>query len=1187
MNPAPPVVCAPLEGTLLVEASAGTGKTWTIAGLYLRLVVELGLRCEQILVLTFTEAATAELRERIRHRLHQARVAAETGAGGDPLLEIVVERAAREPALAARLGNAIRGFDEAAIHTIHGFCNRVLDDNAFESGLPFDAELVPDDGDRLAEIAADFWRRELYSAPELYVRRVLARYPSPGALGTALRPFVAKPYLVRRGGEQRTDLQATCRVLERTWAELQALGADLAATLEPVLEHGDLDPSRYRRDHVRRWLDRLETLLGAGDPLALAGWDKLARFTPAVLEAHARGPVPEHPVFELCARLAGEAAALDRAALALDRRFLDYCDTELGLRKRRERRRAYDDLLVDLHGALHGSGGGALARRVRARYPAALIDEFQDTDPQQYAILRAIYAGTDAPFVMVGDPKQAIYGFRGADVFTYLQGASDAPQHATLAYNWRSSPALVQAFNTLFTRPPAPFLIEAIRCDPVYAAPREREALLIEGDASEPLVLWQLPAGGADRRLTVEAATQAAVDACTAEIVRLLDAARAGRARLGARALAGGDIAVLVRKHAQGRQVREALRAAGVATVEIGQENVFHSREAQELALFLHAAAEPARETVLRAALGTELAGLDAAAIAALACDEGAWQEWLERFHRYHQLWREHGIARMFAAAAVDLEVASRLLQYDDGERRLTNVRHVIELAQQHATEVRAGPEALLRWLARRRAAERLENDAQLLRLDSDAQLVRIVTVHKAKGLEYPIVFCPFLWDSPRTQDKGPFVWHDPQAHWQPVLELGSPERALALAQRRREDFAESLRLAYVSMTRAEQRCYVVWADTRDAARSPAAWFLFAPAQATAADAIEAQARHVAALDADAQRADLQALVREAGACIRIQEAPGRSAARLPAPGVTDAPLRARVARAPVPAPWRVTSFTALVAGAHGDALAETPDHDALAQTASEEAVQARGIFAFPRGARAGSCLHAVLERLDFAGAEDGLVDAVVARELERWGFEHHWHAAIGAHVRKVIATPLAPAGLRLADLDRAHRLDELEFHYPIASVHERALRALFDDAALPWPEGVRRASRALTFAPVHGYLKGYIDLVFEAGGRWYLADYKSNWLGAEIDAYARECLAPVMAREHYYLQYLLYLVALHRYLGRRLPGYDYDVHMGGAYYLFLRGMDPARGPACGVFHERPPRALIEALDGLLRGERP
>ncbi|HXG29161.1 MAG TPA: exodeoxyribonuclease V subunit beta [Nevskiales bacterium] len=1171
----------PLRGLHLVEASAGTGKTHAITGLYQRLVLEAGIPVPNILVVTYTKAATEELRSRIRERLAATRAALAAG-GDDPPEE---ERRLR----LRRATDALRGFDEAAIYTIHGFCQRVLGDAAFESGAAFEAELVPDERALLQEVVDDFWRREFYTASPLLVGHLLAQGWTPEKLCDLVRPYLGKPYLEVRAAAATPRLEPLETEYRAAYGELRAIwreqGEEALLRLRAAVAGKALNAASYKLAKVEAWARQLAALLEPEEPL-LRGGEALEKLSATALAGKTnKGKAPpEHPLFDACGRLHAAHRTLAEGygvvLKALRPKLLAFCNEELARRKRREQRLSYDDLLLDLDRALAGPGGARLAEAVAGRYRAALIDEFQDTDPVQFGIFQRLYQGREGPVFLVGDPKQAIYSFRGADIFAYLRARRGADQAHTLDTNWRSTPDLIAAVNSLFERHPLPFLFEEIPFQPAEAAAKTRESLRIAGEEElAPLRIWPLPLAEARKALSKNEAAAQAVAATAAAIARLLNLSAQGRATLGGRSLEGGDIAVLVRKHRHGRQMREALLALGVPSVQQAQDDVFDTLEAQELERVLLALAEPGREALVRAALAGSLMGADGARLYALSQNESAWEAVLEDFHRYHRLWRERGFMPMFRAWLAEQGVASRLLAHRDGERRLTNLLHLAELLQKQASAARLGLEGLVKWFADRRASRGGADEEALLRLESDEQLVKIVTIHKSKGLQYPIVFCPFLWDAVGKEDEdAPFTFHERDEARSAVLELGSERAAACRPLAREEALAEDLRLLYVALTRAQYQCSVVWGKISQAQYSGLAWLLHAPG-GRPADPLQALEERYTALDANGLGNDLEKLVAAGQGRIVLQEPPATGEPYRPQPPA-EPELRALPAWRELTMPWRIGSFTALVAGSGS----ELPDHDAGPAPAEEEPGRERepSVFTFPRGAKAGTCLHALFERLDFASADAASVAALAERVLTAHGFDaDQWGGAVTRLVAATLDAPLGEDGLRLRGIGLSRRLTELGFHYPVRGLAAPGLAALL---ARHLPEPYATAAQRLAFRPLDGFLKGFIDLVFQGpDGRFYLADYKSNWLGESAEDYAPGRLPPVMARDDYYLQYLLYTVAVHRYLGERLRGYDYRRHFGGVYYLFLRGLDPAR-PGHGVFFDRPAPELVTELDRWLGG---
>ncbi|MBC9073080.1 exodeoxyribonuclease V subunit beta [Thauera sp. CAU 1555] len=1213
---APDVFAYPLDGIRLIEASAGTGKTWSICGLYLRLLLEGGLTVDRVLVVTFTKAATAELSARIRARIVDTlRVLDGGDPGPDPFVPrlIAVSAAAGiDPAtMAERLRHALQVFDEAAIFTIHGFCQRALADTPFAAGLPYALELVEDDSALRREVAEDFWRRRVAGAalPAALARLLVGSGDCPEKWADYLRADMARPLATRLWDETAaaSSPDEAETALRRAFAALDGtqLPAALAMLNGPAVK---LHKGSYKPETVATAAAQWSAWLASGDPLhplPAAKERKLHLLAAATLADKSTGGAapPAHPFFDAADTLLAARSALEEATaaarLALLRDFLAECAEDLRTRKRAQRQIAFDDILWNAHRALTGDDQPWLAAALHARYPAALIDEFQDTDPLQFAIFSRVYdrPGARGSLFLVGDPKQAIYSFRSADLFAYLAAREQADARYTLAHNQRSTPALIDACNRLFAANPAVFMLPGLDYAAVLPGGRQRAPLIDRtpsGSDPAALRLWQIPAlaQAPDERLPRAQALARAAEASAAEIARLLAAAAAGELRIGERPLAPGDIAVLVRSHRQGSRMRRALAALGVGSVELAQMSVFHGEDAEELERVLLAIAEPTRPARVLAALSTTAMGRDAAALAALAADEAALPAVLERFARWRELWLARGFGVMLRRWMADEGVAARLLVRPDGERRLTNLMHLAELLQQDAGA--AAPEALLRLLATRRA-ESGGGEAAQLRLESDRNLVQIVTIHRAKGLEYGVVFCPFLFDgyARRGGDGELRAWHDEAGEL--LLDyrraLDPADKAEIDTRLRLEAAAEDLRLIYVALTRAIHRCYLVVGcyatlsfgkpgyseSTRSLLNwmvagqgsAPADWFAAKPG----VEAVEAAWQGLAAASA----------AHSEGPSISLAALPEGAGQALPAS--LDATRRPQaLTPPPIPPGWRVGSFSALVSGARHDEAAR--DHDAHARPVAPEAMAGQAppaddILRFPRGPVAGDCIHAVFERIDFRDPAgwDAAIAGALADHPQRAGEAAVLPRMLRAMLHDVLATELAP-GLRLDRVAPARRAVELGFHLPAPQLCAEALNA--------WLAAHRYPAPRLAFGDLTGYLKGYIDLVFEHDGRYWVLDWKSNHLGERMQDYAPPALAGAMAAHGYHLQQLLYTVAVHRHLRRTLADYDYERHFGGVLYLFVRGVRPhwqTDGVPAGVFRHRAEAAVIDALDRLLAGE--
>ncbi|EZH78122.1 exodeoxyribonuclease V subunit beta [Aeromonas hydrophila] len=1182
----------PLYGERLIEASAGTGKTYTIAGLYLRLLLGHGplieegkdagqpsaherpLSVTEILVVTFTEAATAELRGRIRARIHEARLAFMRGESKDALLSQLLAEVEDHELAARRLLAAERQMDEAAVFTIHGFCQRMLKQNAFESGALFETEFLTDDSQLRLQAVSDYWRSEFYPVDKPLASAVRALWPSPAALLREMGSWLDNSELEMRPPAGDETLVARHQA---AMARIEAVKREWLAQGDEIRRQTDGQVSRYTGKNYEGWLAKIADW-AQDEASGYVIPKELERFGQTVLEENLKkgGAVPTLPLFsqidELLASRPGiRDLILQRAAVVVRSR--------MQASKRQAHQLSFDDLLKDLDGALGSGLGEQLCERIRATYRVAMIDEFQDTDPQQYRIFHRLYGGhTDTALLMIGDPKQAIYGFRGADIFTYIQARRNVSAHYTLGRNWRSSRALVAAVNGLFERAKDPFIYEAdIPFLPVEAQGKSK-ALQLDGEAAPVLHCWQLSGQPTFNKGDYQSRMARAT---AVEIHRLLTLAREGKAQIGDQPVKAGDIAVLVRTGAEGKLVQQELARLAIASVYLSnRESVLAQVEAREILLILHACQNPGEERSLRAALATGLFDLDAKALDELASDERAWESAVQEFMEYRKIWHKRGVLAMLRALLHRRNLASSLLASPNGERRLTNFLHLGELLQQVSCEL-DGEYALLRWLGEAASRPDGQDAEQVLRLESERKLVQIVTIHKSKGLEYPLVFLPFIC-SHRAADTPLFHEADGAGN-RTVLDLTGAEASLAEADRER--LAEDLRLLYVALTRGVYATWLGLAPVRsgngksektDLHQTAIGYLLQKGEEGDAATLATALTKLAQALPGVA--VGEPSLTRPAPMAVE-EEQPGEP--------------QVRHFTGTLERDWWISSYSGLAAQGHGHSkgVLANPGFDdevvteaaALAadlSTAQPEEAPPPFIFTFPKGARPGTLLHSLFETIDFQSASGEPLTEHIATLLAQDGFDESWAQVLQQQVEAVLDTPLDTGfgePVRLRDLAPERKQVELEFFLPMGRVTAPALTALCQQH-----DPLSRGNKPLSFATVQGMLKGFIDLVFEWQGRWYLLDYKSNHLGMSPADYSRPALEQAMAEHRYDLQYQLYSLALHRLLALRLPGYDFDQHFGGVFYLFLRGM-----PQGGIFHTRPSRELVLGLDELFRnGDR-
>lgn len=1219
-----------LHGVQAIEASAGTGKTFTLATLVLRLVVERGLRIEQVLAVTFTEAATQELRSRIRARLllasglldtMMAEVAgvADAASSDEPdtgeSSETTITRAVLDAhragsgeslgSLRNRLRSAIDGIDLAAIYTIHGFCARVLRDHALESGQGFDTpDLLANDRDLREEIAADLWRVgaiETEGANDL-----LTLWPGgPEAMAADLSALVRERVLMPEAGPLPADpSQPLHEAADRLIAAVREHGEAFRMDVLAAIAGKVLNGQSYKIDWVDGLFDALRQWSGHGDAAVIFQHDRLDRLTVDFLTAKTnKGKDASRPASPLSAVVAEYLVVRDALeAYRAARRVNVLHDVRrearrrLALRKRELRVQTYDDLIDRVAEALDGPQADALVARLREQYRIALVDEFQDTDWRQWQIFRRVFGADsgDPALFLIGDPKQAIYGFRGGDVDTYLAAVEQksTTKAPPLVHNFRSRPSVLAAVDALYAAAgDDAFVVKDIVFHPVKPGGvcLDRHYLVAESSTSAAkaglmpapaLTIWRAPAplpdaAGKVKPWSADQSRALATAACVAQIHRVLTQSRAGQQLIDGRALQPGDMAVLVRSHGEATRIRQALAEAGIPAVAAGKQSLFATDEARDLHALLLALLHGADDTRLRMALATVLVGVDAAGIAALESNGDALHD-----RRLQALaWREQ-LDTGGALALVNslcAQQAQRLLGLHDGERRLTNYLQLGERLQEAQRDT-LGLHGLVDWLTRAIAQADGHDDTQLLRLESDARRVQVVTLHKSKGLEYPLVFLPYAGIGGRTRPAGRYVIVNESGervlHWHLQAEQSGWEPSKAAWQRAEK--AEDARLLYVGLTRARHALWLATGDFANHAASALAPMLANPTGLAKAhpDAI--------ILDDTRPSGELPWLTTE-------------NESAVPA---------ARVQQRHPAADWWVYSFTQL---AHADSQASArADSGQLVMAATTEDVGSAadepaldpllqetvgpvddGHDARFSGSRFGNVLHAALERVDFAAwahwrdgdsapADQANVLRSALREEGYGETDLDDGAALLTGLVGRTLTVRLPEGGALHALNPDERRAEIEFHF---AMQPTAVPALLD---LLHGHGMLRERRGFGLRrQLEGLMTGKIDLTYVHDGRWYVLDYKSN----RLPRYDASAMAAAMAHSEYDLQALIYTLALHRWLRFRLgEGYDYARDFGGIRYLFCRGLAPHADSGDGVHAQRFAPELVHALDALFAG---
>jgi exodeoxyribonuclease V beta subunit len=1190
----------PLTGTNLIEASAGTGKTYTISGLFLRLVLEKQLTVDQILVVTFTKAATEELKGRIRNTLLEAKSAFLTNSSHDIFIEAIVRKYENRVLAIQLIQDALTDFDNASIFTIHGFCQRILHENAFETQSLFDTELVTDSTGLTREIVDDFWRKYFYNLPIEFISYLLKKVSGPEYFVRLLKhsrttdikivPELEKPDL-----DSLQDFRKMFNRLRTVWpksrSQVTKLLKDqsLSGSVYGSLKTPTTQIGKSKRDLIIisliALMDRFVDEKSVGFPL-FKGFEK---FTSTKIENSTLKnyrPI-SHEYFDICDSLYHKSVSLESEMEIYLMYFKSLCfkfaRKQLLDRKIQNNIQFYDDLLIKLKNALEGNGGKKLAQLIRKKYSVALVDEFQDTDSFQYIIFTRIFDSIKSIFFMIGDPKQSIYSFRGADIFSYMKAARNTDSKYTLIKNWRSDPNMITAVNTIFSNINAPFIFDRIEFEKGISGKKFKS---MNEKTLPALTLWYL---GINKKLKIfkplnkTEAVPLIAKTVAGEISRLISK---GKNNLSHN-ITAKDIAVLVRTNRQAQIIKQALSLRDIPSVLYLTGNIFHTHEAMEMERILLGIAEPGNEKAFNAAMVTDILGIYGEDLDSISREPFRFETKYSRFREYFRLWKRYGFIRMFRMLMVEEKVRERILSFSDGERRLTNLLHLAEILHQQSFEKKLGITGLLKWLSEQRDAESPESETHQLRLESDDQSVKIITIHKSKGLEFPVVFCPFSWEGSLINGRE-ILFHDKDINETLTLDLGSKHFKTHLAIAQNERLAENLRLLYVALTRAIHKCYLVWGRFNTAETSAIAYLLHykgKPEDSLRENLLTSLREDISEKKEEDFLDDLKELSTKSEGSIEIVPLTPDDAIKQLEMEDKKEELSYRHFSGQIDTTWNISSFSHLISQRTLDA--ELPDRDIyhdLYTTITGNDISLynnQNMFSFPKGTRAGIFFHDILEHLDFAEGSREERIKLISNKLREYRFEPEWQKPVCTMLDNVLSLPLCinETTLMLSSVHCSNRINEMEFYFPLKPLSPNRLRKIFTHyGGINLVDDFPNQIGKLRFSLTKGFMKGYIDMVFYHQDRFWLVDWKSNYLGNRIEDYNKNVLNNVMCRDFYILQYHLYLIALHQYLQQRIPEFSYERHFGGVFYIFIRGVDPDKGTEFGIYKDVPDATLVDAL---------
>ena len=1173
----------PIKSRLLIEANAGTGKTYTIVGIFVRLLIEKKVTVDEILVVTFTRKATAELRGRILTRLRNC-LSVLTGrnenADDDEFLnEFLIRIEDRSDAI-NRLKAAIQNFDESNVSTIHGFCQKVLKEEALHTKTPFELEVTSRD-DLLDRAVEDYWRifMDRYSNTNpgrYYITKLLKIAKTPNDLKSKLSSLLKKPYSRIEAETMENPVEYLERVLDLK-NEMREIWQSEKEELEEIFQTTGI--SRYQQ-YLESRKKNLDDFL-ADDSFTSDSFKQLENFTSDYLydESNLKKngePTKEHHFFEVCNQYSELINEVGRVSTTI------LHNAYLEIKRRREELAkssgeiTYDDLLITMENSLvREEGSSELRAKLLEKYPYALVDEFQDTDPVQYSIFDSIYPESPGKhsLMMIGDPKQAIYGFRGADVYTYLKAKKGSDEDVyRLNKNFRSSPDLIHAVNQIFIGDDNSFIENRIQFEQSEPGKKDKNPeYFVDGNEPVPLKITAVTGLEGNKGNVRDIVYSQTVK----ELAVLLEQSEEGRVRIDNRKLEAGDIAVLVSGHKDAEEIKRRLKKVGVDAVTYSRQKVFETFEANRLELLMQAVLNPLNNFAVNNALMSGLFGLKLDQLYELKENELHNRELREFLDELQELWQQKGFYSMFRKLMIHKNRISELANLENAERVFTNLFHLADICSKAELEGKLDPKSLHTWFCKEMTAGD-EDDEKTLLLESDQNLVKISTIHNSKGLEFPVVFCPTLWQGFDNSKNIIAEYHDDKTD-DTVINISqtdSPERNEAVLKSQIESVAEEVRKAYVALTRAKYECRVIWKTHTNsnlsglgAALLGREQFIRYQGDKVKEDKDLSDETFTETLNELGADKNIEvSLLKEADLKVRTERVRWKESKK------SELIIHKYNGRDILPVMHTAESFSSLV---HHKTPGE-PDYDHFLEN-FDDALQAKqerkkdlNIFTFPRGATAGTALHKLFEdpKFEFNKAENADHSEIIQDVLDRYGFDEKWTGVIDRMMKKVAGAEVGP--LNMSKVKPGDYIREMEFHFSSSKVKSEELFGIIRNDSEP----------NLSNQQIKNYMTGFIDLVVRQQDKYYIIDYKSNHLGDSLDDYSKEKMENEILAAGYDLQYHLYTVALVKYLRKKVEGFDYERDFGGAGYLFLRGIAP--GSETGIWFQKPEFSVIKNFESAL-----
>ncbi len=1157
----------PLLGTSIIDASAGTGKTFTITHLYIRFILEQELEVNQILVVTFTNAATQELKGRIRDLIEDTKQFLTDTNIKNESLELLFKSFRGKDTAVRIIEKAQENFDKAAIFSIHSFCQRVLTLFPLETKSLLKQKFIEDENAFRESAIKDYWRTNIIIQRHSKLGFILSFWASPQELLNDVQPLLGFENEIRKYKNQKNQIESK-KEIHSLWKTISDYWEKERNIFLSILEQNPvLSKVTYKPVKTDQLFKEIDELIALDLPYKIPeSWNLLTKTQLQKSTKKAQSDERfEHDFFDIAevfSKAHQEWLVAEKKDIVMD--ASNYVSGEVERLKNENYNLSFDDLI---HRVSQVASNRSFTSKVTKLYPVAMVDEFQDTDHKQYSIFSNLYINKsdeadDLSLIMIGDPKQAIYRFRGADVFTYQQAKQQTQRKYTLVKNYRSSSAYVNLINRFFTGNENAFIFKnLIDFKPAKAILKKEELLYNDESIAEPLVTWIYPFK--EKASAKTKAENYFSDYCAQEVFELL---RSNNYKLNNKGkIEAKDIAILVKTGRQAIKIKKALATRGISSALILRESVFCSEQAREINCLLDTLIDSGNNKKLYSLLATDLFCWRADEIYNLQNNNQQLIKLLEQIKKYHRMWKKSGILAMFFEVLTDQKSLDKNILDSFGTRKITNWLHIVELLQAKASQHGSFTQ-VVNWLQDQRyqAVNNHSNEAEehQLRLESDSDLVRIVTVHKSKGLEYPIVFLPFMWSVP-SQRKLPdsYSYHDDEGY-KHVMLMDESQRT----RWHKENLAEEMRLLYVAMTRAKFRCYLAWGHISGAANSAVANCLY--------ENIRLQSEFPKKFDGISETDFLEPFNQlncgEELVHIKFNNEKISDDIIVLSNGKKDEFQAALKISRSIKQDWQVSSYSKIVSTAkhkqHNPLVNIERTHLSILDKNMESLTR----FNFPKGAKPGNFLHDILEHQIFNQPID---QNNLEKRCLQYGYELKWLPCLTEWLVDILKADID--GFSLSELMEENKLSEMEFLIATNKVRSKELNYLLQK------NHYLKDGQNFESLSIKGYLTGFIDLVFKRNGQYFVADYKSNYLGPSRIDYSKENCGEAMLNHNYHLQYLIYTLALHRYLKNKIKKYNYDKDIGGVYYLFLRGLSSTESDGLGVYYHKPSAELIEQLDSL------